>query len=329
MNLMTTLSGSYPKLPTEPGDANVRVVRNRMDQGKATAEDLERAVEATTRRVVALQDAAGIDIPVDGQIAWDDEQTPVARGLQGFGIAGLIRYLDTNTYYREPEITGPVRWTAPITVEAFRFAQGLTSRPLKAVLPGPYSLYRFSKDLHYRDPLAALRALGEALAAESAALEAAGARWIHYEEPWLGRTKAEDAPRVRAALEPLLSDRRAATVIHVPFRSPRAVFPALRDLPWSAIGLDLVESPDAWGLLADVPAGRTVALGLVNARNTYLEEPGTVADAVGRARAERPDLDYHLCPTASLEYLPADRAAEKVRRLAEAARLAAGNGGRP
>jgi 5-methyltetrahydropteroyltriglutamate--homocysteine methyltransferase len=329
MNLMTTLSGSYPKLPTEPGDANVRVVRNRMDQGKATARDLEQAVQASTRRVIALQDAAGIDLPVDGQIAWDDEQTPVARGLQGFGIAGLIRYLDTNTYYREPEITGPVRWTAPITVEAFRFAQGLTSRPVKAVLPGPYSLYRFSKDRHYRDPLEALRALGEALGAESAALEAAGARWIHYEEPWLGRAKADDAPGVRAALLPLLSGRRASTVVHVPFRSPRAVFPALRELPWSAIGLDLVEAPDAFGLLREVPAGRTVALGLVDARNTRLETPAAVADAAARARAERADLEYQLCPTASLEYLPADRAGDKVRTLAAAARLVAGNGGRP
>lgn len=327
MNLTTTLAGSYPKLPTEPGDTNVRVVRNRVDQGKATAEDLAQAIRATTRRVVVFQDSAGVDLPVDGQIAWDDEQTPVARGLEGFGIAGLIRYLDTNTYYREPEITGPVRWTRPITVDEFRFAQALTPRPLKAVLPGPYSLYRFSKDHHYRDPAQALRALGEALAAESAALEGAGAQWIHYEEPWLGRAKAEEAPLVRAALGPLLSGRKASTVIHVPFRSPRAVFPALRELPWTAVGLDLVESPDAWSLLPDVPAGRTVALGLLDARNTRLEEPREVAGAVARARAERPDLTYQLCPTASLEYLPADRAAEKVRRLVEAARLAAGNGG--
>jgi len=328
MNLITTLAGSYPKLPTEPGAANVRVVRNRIDQGKATAGDLKRAVEESTRRVVALQEAAGIDLPVDGQIAWDDEQTPVASGLEGFAIAGLIRYLDTNTYYREPEITGPVRWRAPITVDAFRSAQSLTRRPIKVVLPGPYSLHRFSKDRHYGDPAQALRAIGEALAAESRALEDAGARWLHFEEPWLGRARAEEAPLVRAALEPLLAGRRASTVLHVPFRSPRSVFAVLRELPWTAIGLDLVEAPDGWGLLADVPAGRTVALGLVDARNTRLEDPAAVADEVRRAAAQRPDLSYHLSPTASLEYLPADRAAEKVRVLAEAARLAAQNGGR-
>jgi 5-methyltetrahydropteroyltriglutamate--homocysteine methyltransferase len=326
MDLTTTLSGSYPKLPTEPGEISVRVVRNRMDQGKATAEDWTRAVEESTRRIVGLEEVAGVDLPVDGQVAWDDEQTPVARGLEGFSIAGLIRYLDTNTYYRQPEITGPVRWKSPITVDEFRFAQGLTRRPLKAVLPGPYSLYRFSKDRHYKDPAEALHAVGEALAAESSALESAGARWIHYEEPWLGRAKAEDAKPVQAALEPLLAGRRASTIIHVPFRSPRAVFGVLRALPWTAIGLDLAEAPDAWGLLADVPTGRTVALGLLSARNTRLETAAEVAEAVARARAQRPDLTYQLCPTASLEYLPADRAAEKVRRLVESARHASDGG---
>ena len=117
-------------------------------------------------------------------------------------------------------------------------------------------------------------------------------------------------------------------MLHVPFRSPRSVFAVLRELPWTAIGLDLVEAPDGWGLLADVPAGRTVALGLIDARNTRLEDPAAIADAVRRARTQRPDLAYHLSPTASLEYLPADRAAGKVRVLAQAARLAAQNGGR-
>ena len=35
MQIETTLAGSYPKLPTQPGDANLRVVRNRRDQGEA------------------------------------------------------------------------------------------------------------------------------------------------------------------------------------------------------------------------------------------------------------------------------------------------------
>ena len=327
MKIETTLSGSFPKLPIESGAPNVRVVRNRMDQGKATEKDLAEATRETTRRIIALQEAAGIDIPVDGQVAWDDGQTYVARGIQGFEIAGLIRYLDTNTYYRQPEITGPVTWTRPVTVDDFRSAQSMARRPLKAVLPGPYSLYRFSRDRHYRDPKEAVRAVGEALAQEAKALEGAGAQWIHFEEPWLGRAKADEGPLLAIALEPVFRGRTAKTVLHVPFRSPAPVFDAIRDLEWDVLGLDLVEGAESWDLIPRVPAGRTVALGLIDARNTRLENAREVAEQVRRARAAKSDLTWQLCPTGSLEYLPVDRAAMKVARLTEAARLASGNGG--
>ena len=327
MKVETTLSGSFPKLPLEPGAPNVRVTRNRMDQGKASEKDLREASRETTRRIVALQECAGVDLPVDGNVTWDDAQTAVARGLAGFTIGGLIRYLDTNTYYRQPEITGDVSWTKPVTVEEFKAAQAMAHRPLKAVLPGPYSLYRFSRDRHYKDPKQAAAAIGEALAGEAKALEEAGAAWIHFEEPWLGRATAADAPLVVAALQPLLRGRKAKTTVHVPFRAPTAVFDAIKDLPWTALGLDLVEAPEGWNLIPRIPAGRTVALGLVDARNTRLEDPTRVAAEVDRARSMRSDLHYQLCPTASLEYLPVDRAAMKVARLTEAARLASANGG--
>jgi 5-methyltetrahydropteroyltriglutamate--homocysteine methyltransferase len=327
VRFQTTLAGSYPKLPSQTGDVNLRVVLNRRDQGKASDQDVMDAVRETTRRVIAIGERAGLDLLMDGCAGWDDAQTYVARGIQGMRIAGLIRYLDTNTYYRQPEIIGPVSWTKPITVADYQAATSMTKKPVKAFLPGPYSLYRFSKDLHYGDPARAGAAIGEALAREASVLEDAGATWIHFEEPWLGRARAEDSDAIRAALTPVLSGRRARTVVHVPFRAPNAVFPTVKDLPWNAIGLDLVESPAGWDLLSQVPKGRTVALGLVDARNTKLEHSADVARLASRAAQARPDLEYQITPTASLEYLPADKAEAKVERLVEAARMASRNGG--
>jgi 5-methyltetrahydropteroyltriglutamate--homocysteine methyltransferase len=327
VHIETTLAGSYPKLPTQAGEINLRVVKNRRDQGKATDQDVADAVRETTRRIVSLQDRAGIDIPIGGQAAWDDAQTFFARGLGGVKIAGLIRYLDTNTYYRQPEIVGAVVWEKPVTVEDFKAAQSVTSRPVKAFLPGPYSLYKFSKDLHYKDPAQAVRAVGEAVAREASALEQAGARWIHFEEPWVGRARAQEAPLVRAALEPVFAKRSARTVLHVPFAAPVHVFDAIRDLGWNVLGLDLAEAPAGWELLARIPTGKAVALGLLNSRNTRLEDADEVARLIARARAARPDLELQLSPSASLEYLPSDKAELKVSRLVEAARLAARNGG--
>lgn len=322
MQFRTTLAGSYPKLPNRSGEVNLRVVLNRRDQGKATDQDVTDAVRETTRRLLEMEERAGLDLLMDGCVGWEDAQTYVARGLEGMRIAGLIRYLDTNTYYRQPEIVGPVAWKGPITVADYEAAASMAGKPVKAFLPGPYSLYRFSKDLHYGDPVKACAAIGTALAREAEALEAAGATWIHFEEPWLGRARGEDAAAIRAALTPALEGRTARTVLHIPFRAPNAVFAAIRELPWSSLGLDLVEGPAAWELIPMFPEGRGVALGLIDARNTRLEESEAVARLATRAARLRPDLEYQITPTASLEYLPADKAQAKVERLVEAARLA-------
>jgi 5-methyltetrahydropteroyltriglutamate--homocysteine methyltransferase len=302
---------------------NLRVTLNRRDQEKASGQDVADAIRETTRRTLQMEEKAGLDLLMDGCAGWEDAQTYVAQGLEGIRIAGLIRYLDTNTYYRQPEIVGPVSWRGPITVGDYLAAVAMTSKPVKAFLPGPYSLYRFSKDLHYGDAPAACEAIGTALAREAAALEDAGATWIHLEEPWLGRVSSAEAKAVNAALAPVLRDRRAKTVLHVPFRAPNAIIDTIQALPaWSVLGLDLIEAPAGWELIPKLPEGRGVALGLIDARNTKMEDPAEVARLAARAAALRPDLEFQITPTASLEYLPADKAEAKVAILVEAARLA-------
>ena len=82
-----------------------------MDTGAASQEDLQRVIREVTSDVIREQTDAGIDLPTDGQIAWEDGQTPFAKGLKGFEITGLIRYFDTNTYYRQPVPSGKIEWT--------------------------------------------------------------------------------------------------------------------------------------------------------------------------------------------------------------------------
>jgi methionine synthase II (cobalamin-independent) len=60
-----------------------------------------------------------------------------------------------------------------------------------------------------------------------------------------------------------------------------------------------------------------LAVGLVDARNTRLEDPRALADAVVRLR-ERGFDDLHLQPNAGLEFLPWGAARAKLQILAKA-----------
>src|SRR6185436_16988852 len=109
-----------------------------------TPEELAKVQDDVTFEVIREQEEAGIELLTDGQIRWYDEQTYIAGRLAGVEINGLIRFFDTNTYYREPIVNGRIAWQEPILVRDYVFAREHATRPVKAVLTGPYTLARLS-----------------------------------------------------------------------------------------------------------------------------------------------------------------------------------------
>src|SRR3972149_6953064 len=69
---------------------------------------------------------------------------PLAHGLDGFEITGLLRWFDTNPYFRQPRALRTPPWRGPITVEDWRFAASATEVPVKQCLVGPYTLGRLA-----------------------------------------------------------------------------------------------------------------------------------------------------------------------------------------
>ena len=108
--MLTTVVGSYPKIGS-PGKApNIRTAIHRHDTEQLSADELHAIRQQVVGDVLDQQVEAGLDLVTDGQISWDDGQTYYARSIDGFTITGLIRYFDTNTYYRQPEATSAVSW---------------------------------------------------------------------------------------------------------------------------------------------------------------------------------------------------------------------------
>ena len=161
--MITTVVGSYPKVPNKPRPARLRNAINKLDRGAITREELAQVADEVTIEVLQEQADAGLDLITDGQIRWEDEQTYIARGLEGVSINGLIRWFDSNMYYRQPVIEGDLAWREPITARDYKFAVEHSSKPVKAVLTGPYTLARLSVDRHYQSVEALAGAFAEAL----------------------------------------------------------------------------------------------------------------------------------------------------------------------
>src|SRR6266498_4349025 len=299
----TTVVGNYPRV----GDT-------------FEEQSLREAEREVTTNVLREQIEAGIDVVTDGQIAWYDSQSHVARGLEGIDVDGLVRYFDTNTYYRQPVVRGDVAWKRPILVDEWTFAQANSRAPVKAVLMGPLTLASLSLDKHYGKKRALTLDLAAALGEEVGALANAGAAHIQIDEPALTRYPAD----LSLAIEGLERIRphkgSSALTLFTYFGDVAKGYRDLIGAPADLLGFDLVQGAATWPAIAKHGSEKPLVLGVIDARNTKREEPEAVAkkvlglkDAVDLGRS-------YLSPSNGLEFLPRERAREKLRILTAAAK---------
>lgn len=338
-NLILTSTGSYPRI----GDsAELQLLRRTIaaaDRGEKTAADLSDAENEMTSCAIGDQARSGVELLTDGLIRWYDPVSHVAAKFSGVKINGLLRFFDTNFYFRQPVLTGkPSRKTgASELVSEYRFAcNALGSLPagggrgaklaMKPVVTGPYTLAKFS--LVENDAMNSLearaQAYAEALAGELTDLWAAGAEMIQVDEPAIVKypedwkifsdglaalTKARDAA--------VKSGKRAQIALHTYFRDPAPLYDRLAKLPVNALGLDFTYNPKLVDMVASAGSPVPLLLGLVDGRNTKLEQPGTVARQIEKMLPKISGGASYLGPSCGLEYLPRDRAQDKLALLSQ------------
>lgn len=315
--MITTVVGNYPKVPSLSGGPNLRTAIGRFDQGRITAEELAKVADEATRDAIGEQVRAGLDLITDGHIRWEDEITYVARGLAGVSLNGLIRFFDTNTYYRQPVIEGAMKWEHSITVKDYKFAVEVSSKPVKVVLPGPLTVAQHAQDTFYKNPTKLAAAAAEALNAEARALQDAGATYIQWNEPSLLRVKDQFSAMQELA-KVLTRGITVKTALYTYFGDISGLYPQLFGLPFQVFGLDFVTGESNFSLLKSFPQEKELGFGIVDARNTKLE---SIEELVGHLDQIRSvvSLDrIHLNPNCGLEFLPRKNAYEKLARMVAA-----------
>ena len=320
--MITTVVGNYPKIGMGTKTPNLRTAISRGDRGEMTPEQIQGVRAEVTAEVISDQIQAGIDLVTDGLIRWDDGQTYLARAISGFSFTGLIRYFDTNTYFRQPVVDGLLKWSAPITVADYEFAAANSSKPVKAVLTGPYTLARLSKDQKYHDQKKLVLDLAEVLNQEAKALQKAGATVIQFDEPAILKHK-DEFPLFQEAMDRLTKGLKPTLALYTYFDDISGVYPAFLKLPFQIFGLDYVMGKANWDVVTEVPSDVSLGLGVVNARNTKMETEAEIGDAIKRIAPIVPSDRLYINPNCGLEFLPRETAYQKLVRMVEGAKKVA------
>jgi methionine synthase II (cobalamin-independent) len=282
------------------------------------------AQELAARELLAAQEEAGVDLPGDGYVPVYDEWFAWAPAVAGVRPESAIRYLDTNTYYHRWRITEwPRRLRPGPHVGAFRLARGLTSRPLKPCLFGPYTIWAYARREGRGDDPAAFDALADVWAGEVADLGAAGARYVQLEESVLLRPRHRAGVGLVARAMERIAEAAPGVqlLLHLACGAAGDLLEPLLDLPVAGLGLDLTGAYRAPNLaaLARWRGDKLLQAGVVDAREIRAE-PGPEVQATLRevTRYVAPARCL-AAPSTALLYLPRHAALDKLGVLTRAA----------
>jgi len=218
-------------------------------------------------------------------------------------------------------------------VDRWRCTQELAGdAPVKQALPGPWSLAvgaAGADDAHARELAIEL---GKALHEAVIALAGAGCPLVEIEE-----TEAHDIggdTATRAAFRGAhLALAGGVTGTHLSLSlvggsAWDAGAATILDPPYHSLAVDLIDGPDNWRLVADVPADRGVIVGALATRPAIPDGNDVLLYALGYAASTngRGPARVGLGTAGGLAHLPWDRAVERMGRLGEAVRVASLSG---
>ena len=308
INVFAYQHGIYPR------SEQVVAATRGIDRGRVGADAVERAFADDLVAFVRVQKEAGLDYFSDGLLKWQDIFRPLAQAL-GVKPHILVRWFDTNTFFREPELSGRL---AAATNSDGVVADASVPRPRVTTLPSPYM---FSRAAHTdQDRNALMLALAEQVLRPAIdAAVAAGAELIHLEDPWLGYVgiTREDWAPLRDAMTILHRDLKAKLAFHVYFGDAAPHLDQLQQLPVDAIGVDLVQT-DVKALGSGWNKG--LIAGVINGRSSILESPTALVELARHLADTVAPRNLYLSSNCELGYLPTVVAEQKVQRLGEAAR---------
>jgi 5-methyltetrahydropteroyltriglutamate--homocysteine methyltransferase len=309
--LPTTSVGSFPK-PEE-----LQQARTRWARGLISRDELERLERRATEFWIRAQEEVGIDVLVDGEQYRGDMVTYFAENMRGFEIGGLVRSYG-NRYYRKPIITAPVKWERPITVSWWRFAQSLTSKPVKGMLTGPYTVMDWCFNEYYPDRRTTCLALAREIRKEVEALIEAGARIIQIDEPALS-VRPQELPLVQEALQIVTDGLPAYFISHACYGAFEKIYPQMLALPVDNFDLEMSNSNlDLLEHFKRSPFTKDLSFGVVDVHSHLIEDVETVLARIRQGLEVVPAEALWIDPDCGLKTRTVEEAIAKLRVIVEA-----------
>jgi 5-methyltetrahydropteroyltriglutamate--homocysteine methyltransferase len=213
---------------------------------------------------------------------------------------------------------GEVRWPGPMTVDWWKFASKLTTRPVKGMLTGPYTMMDWSFNEHYPDRRAACLALAGEIRKEVEALIEAGAKIIQVDEPACS-VRPEELHVVAEAMHVVTDGLPAYFLTHICYGNFRKIYPGMLDIPVDNFDLEMSNNQlSLLELFREQHFSKDISFGVVDVHSHEIEDQPAVRNRLRRALEVLDPEQIWVDPDCGLKTRTVEEAIEKMRVVVEA-----------
>jgi len=173
----TTTIGSFPQT------GEIRQARSQFKSGALDEAGYKVAMRAEIERSVREQEALGLDVLVHGEAERNDMVEYFGEQLDGYAFSqfGWVQSYGSRCV-KPPILFGDISRPKAMTVEWIKYAQSLTSKPMKGMLTGPVTILNWSFVRDDQPRSVSCYQLALAIREEVLDLEKAGVRVIQIDE---------------------------------------------------------------------------------------------------------------------------------------------------
>ncbi|AAO26774.1 5-methyltetrahydropteroyltriglutamate-homocysteine methyltransferase [Buchnera aphidicola str. Bp (Baizongia pistaciae)] len=178
--LPTTTIGSFPQT------ADIRKARFDFKKGNINHDQYNTFISKHIQNAILKQEKLGIDVLVHGEFERNDMVEYFGEHLNGFVFTefGWVQSYGSRCV-KPPIIIGDVSRSKPISLDWIKYAQTLTSKPVKGMLTGPVTILLWSFVREDLSKKIISRQIALALRDEVLDLEQSGVKIIQIDEPAL------------------------------------------------------------------------------------------------------------------------------------------------
>jgi len=317
MKIILANSGGYPRIGDKPEKQILRRAIADWEKGILNNEKLKEIEDLVVKEVVQEQIRAGLDIVTDGLVRWYCPFSHIAEKLNGIKINGLLRYFDTNFYFRQPVAIEKIKRDKPIIISEYEYAKSISLKPVKAVLTGPYTLSKYTiiESNKYRNTEEVAIDYAIALSVEIEELSKKGAELIQIDEPAILMNK-KDLPILKKCLE-IIWERRGVSKIALftYFGDIKPLYSEVQKLKVDILGIDFTYSSNLTDFIISNGTDKNLSLGIIDGRNTKIEDIKKIAEEVERIISSLKLQEVYINPSCGLELLPQDKAYMKLENM--------------